>query len=346
MKTKNKKRLDKYTTKTNDKINPFPLDIGEIKFLVVDKNLDYVSGEHIMCRRLKEPNSYFEGIIDRYVVSTGSLYIRTTKFVGNNTLDIYTVSLKNSLYSHSSFVENGCGVLSSDDDCDSSSCFSECHHRGHTGFTGRIGYTGSTGPTGPPGRQGLRGFTGLGDTGPTGATGLTGATGATGSYGEQGPQGPRGFTGLTGATGATGLTGATGTTGKTGATGVTGATGPPGTFSGIVQFTQGTSIPSAANIDDYSLSSQSFFQITGSVASNVNGFSNGLSGRFLIVVNNSSENQTFIEEATSSLASNRFVLGGSDKIIAVNSSITFIYVTNLTVNSVTGQSRWVMTSTT
>jgi len=343
MKTKNKKRLDKYTTKTNDKINPFPLNIGEIKFLVVDKNLDYASGQHIICRRLKEPDSYFEGIIDRYVVSTGSLYVRTTKFVGNNSLDVYTVTLKNTLYSHSSFVENGYGSLSSDDDCDSSSCFSHCHHRGRTGCTGYIGYTGSTGPTGPPGRQGLRGFTGLGNTGPTGATGLTGATGATGPYGQQGAQGARGFTGLTGSTGSSG---STGSTGSTGVTGVTGATGPAGTFSGIVQFTLGTSIPSAANIDDYTLSNQSYFQITGTVASNVNGFDSGLSGRFIIVVNNSTQNQTFIEEATTSLASNRFILGGSNKIIGVNSSITFIYVTNLIVNSVSGQSRWVMTSTT
>lgn len=333
MKTKNKKQLDGYTTKTTDKINPFPLVIGEIKFLVVDKNLRYVSGQHIICRRLKDQNSYFEGMIDRYVISTGSLYIRATNFVGNHTIDIYTVSLKNSTYSHSKLSQND----SSDDDYDTLSDISDCHHRGHTGHTGRtggIGYTGSTGATGPPGRQGLRGFTGLGS---TGVTGLTGATGVTGPYGQQGPQGPRGFTGLTGATGATGATGVTG---------LTGATGPAGSFSGIVQFTEGTSIPSATNIDDYSLSGQSYFKITGSVASNVNGFANGLSGRFLIVVNNTTENQTFIEEATSSLASNRFILGGSDKILAVNSSITFIYVTNLTVDSTSGQSRWVMTSTT
>lgn len=325
LKTKNKKQLDGYTTKTTDKINPFPLVIGEIKFLVVDKNLSYVSGQHIICRRLKDQNSYFEGIIDRYVVSTGSLYIRATNFVGNNILDIYTVSLKNSTYSHGKLSHNEYMISSSDDDCDTLSYNSDCHHRGHTGRTGCIGYTGSTGATGPPGRQGLRGFTGLGS---TGVTGLTGATGVTGPYGQQGPQGPRGFTGLTGPTGATG------------------ATGAPGSFSGIVQFTEGTSIPSATNIDDYSLSEQSYFKITGSVASNVNGFANGLSGRFIIVVNNSSENQTFIEEATSSLASNRFILGGSDKILAVNSSITFIYVTDLTVDSVSGQSRWVMTATT
>ena len=53
-------------------------------------------------------------------------------------------------------------------------------------------------------------------------------------------------------------------------------------------------------------------------------------------------NQTFQQEATSSLAPNRFVLGSANKTVGVNSSITFIYATGLTIGGVASQARWVL----
>ncbi len=307
------KKLDGYTTQTINSINPFYLNIGDIQSCIVDKNLQYVAGQHVKCKKVTDKKCYFKGIVEKYSSYTGLIDIRITHFFGNNSCDIYIIKLNNSCTTGSSD--------SSDSDSDS-----YCHHYNRcTGKTGATGATGLTGATGPPGKQGPRGFTGMGETGDTGATGCTGSTG---SRGTQGPQGPRGFNGETGATGATGSTGAA------------------GSFSGIVAFTGGTPIPSATTIDNYSLSEQSFFQITGTVASNINGFANGISGRFIIIVNNSTKNQTFVQEQISSTASNRFILGVSNKTIGINQSITFIYATNLTVGGVAGQSRWVMTSTT
>ena len=129
-------------------------------------------------------------------------------------------------------------------------------------------------------------------------------------------------------------------------TGPTGPVGPQGVFNGTITFTEGTNIPSAATIDNFSLTDNSFFKLTGTTSSNINGFANGVSGRFIIVVNNTNKNQTFVNEETSSLAQNRFTLGVANKTIGINQAITFIYVTNLTIGGTTGQSRWIMTSTT
>ena len=171
-----------------------------------------------------------------------------------------------------------------------------------------------------------------------GSTGATGQTGATGNTGQTG----------VGSTGATGQTGATGNTGQTGvgSTGATGATGATGTFSGAVTFTEGASIPSAANIDDYNLPNNSFFKISGTTSSNINGFANGVSGQFIVVVNNTNKSHTFFQEATSSAASNRLVLGGPNQGMNVNGTATFVYVTGLTIGGSGSQSRWVMTAST
>jgi len=183
--------------------------------------------------------------------------------------------------------------------------------------------------------------------GPTGPQGLTGSIGATGPQGLSitGPTGPQGLTGPTGPQGFS-ITGATGATGITGATGPQGPIGATGTFSGTVTFSEGPSIPSAANIDNYNLPENSFFKISGTTSSNVNGFANGTSGRLIIVVNNTDKNQTFVQEAVSSTGSNRFVLGVANKTIGVNQSASFIYVTGLTVGGTGAQSRWVLTATT
>jgi hypothetical protein len=150
----------------------------------------------------------------------------------------------------------------------------------------------------------------------------------------------------TGATGPTGSTGPTGPTGPTGFTGFTGSTGPTGTTAGVITFTEGATITSAVNIDDYALDNNSFFKISGSTASNINGFANGVVGRFIVIVNNTTNNQTIKQEATSSIASNRFVLGISNKTIGQNGSATFIYVSGLTIGGVGSQSRWVLIAST
>ena len=156
-----------------------------------------------------------------------------------------------------------------------------------------------------------------------------------------------GSQGVTGPTGTQGITGPTGTQGVIGLTGPTGTLGPTGaSTTGTLTFTEGTAIPSAANIDNYDISNNSFFKITGTTASTISGLANGVSGRFIIIVNNTDKNQTLQQENTSSLESNRFVLGVSNKTIGVNQTITFIYVTGLTVGGAGSQSRWVMTAST
>ena len=132
-----------------------------------------------------------------------------------------------------------------------------------------------------------------------------------------------------------------------GPTGPTGSIGPTGaSTTGTLTFTEGTSIPSAANVDNFNISNNSFFKITGTTASNISGLANGVSGRFIIIVNNTDKNQTFQQENSSSLGSNRFVLGVANKTIGVNQTATFIYATGLTVGGAGSQSRWVLTSTT
>jgi hypothetical protein len=150
--------------------------------------------------------------------------------------------------------------------------------------------------------------------------------------------------GPTGATGPTGPTGAASTV--PGPTGAKGATGPTGTIQSTINFTEGTNIPSASSLDDYPLSEGAFFKITGATASSITGLSGGISGRFIVVVNNTNKNQTFQQENASSSSTNRLQLGVSNKTIGTNQTATFIYVTGLTVGGSPGQSRWLLTSTT
>jgi hypothetical protein len=111
---------------------------------------------------------------------------------------------------------------------------------------------------------------------------------------------------------------------------------------GTVTLVDGTAIPSASSIDNFNLGDYSFFKITGIVTSNINGFSNGVEGRLIVVLNSIDRNQTFMQEAITSTSSNRFVLGVSNLTLAINRTATFIYSSGLTVNSVSGQSRWVL----
>lgn len=225
--------------------------------------------------------------------------------------------------------------------------------QGRQGIQGTLG-SGTQGTQGTQGEQGIQGIQGTLGSGTQGTQGTQGQQGIQGIQGIQGRQGIQGISGngtqgtqgAQGTVGTQGAQGTQGTQGSLGGQGIQGIQGITGGLTGSITFTEGTSIPSAANIDDYSLDAAAFYKITGTTASNVNGFANGSSGRFIIIANNSNKNQTFAQEATSSAASNRFVLGVANKTIGVNQTATFIYLTGLTVGGAGSQSRWVLTSTT
>lgn len=140
-----------------------------------------------------------------------------------------------------------------------------------------------------------------------------------------------------------GLNGATGPTGPKGQLGPIGPTGPNG-ISGTVILTEGTNIASATNINNYSLSaSASYYQITGTTASTISGFSGGTNGQLITIVNNTDKVQTFSAEDTNSSASNRFFLNNSaTSQLPVNTACQFIYVSGLTISATPGQSRWLL----
>jgi hypothetical protein len=140
-------------------------------------------------------------------------------------------------------------------------------------------------------------------------------------------------------------------TGVQGTQGIQGAQGTQGITGGLtesVTFTEGTSIPSAADIDDCAIGAGVFFKITGTTASTITGFTGGAAGRFIIIVNNADKNQTFSQENSASSASNRLLLGygHASRAISAGHSATFIYMTGLIVGGVGSQSRWVLTATT
>jgi hypothetical protein len=205
--------------------------------------------------------------------------------------------------------------------------------KGNTGATG-LGPTGFTGTTGPTGRSGATGPTGLGSTGPTGHS----STGPTGDS-HTGPTG-HSSTGETGKTGATGYS----------STGTTGATGPAGTFSGF--YSQGTSITLTSNVDNYVLSdTNTAYVITSATTNsyNINGFAGGTVGRYIIIVNDSTHNQTFHNEQNSSTNINRLYMqgsGGATVVVPAGGSISFVYLSGLTLNgTVASTSRWVVVAT-
>ena len=114
----------------------------------------------------------------------------------------------------------------------------------------------------------------------------------------------------------------------------------------MLTLTEGTNIASSLEINDYALSNNSLFKITGSTGSIINGFANGSSGRMIVVINTCNANQTFYNENTNSSADNRFVLGMSQIAIKTNGTITFVYFTGLKIGALTSQSRWVITGNT
>jgi hypothetical protein len=193
---------------------------------------------------------------------------------------------------------------------------------------------------------------GTGTTGPTGSPGIIGSIGPTGPTGMRGIDGTAVNTGATGTTGVVGPTGITGITGPIGSIGLTGPTGPGLGSAGAVIFTEGPSIDMDANLNpspnmnNYLLTDFSFYKLTNASGGyNITGFAGGVSGKFIIIINNTGSNQTFQEENAGSTASNRFVLGVANKTIGINQSCTFIYATGLTISGTPGQARWILTST-
>jgi hypothetical protein len=125
--------------------------------------------------------------------------------------------------------------------------------------------------------------------------------------------------------------------------GFQGNQGFQGGVTATVAFSQGTDIPSSSNIDNYNISAGAFFCLTGTTASTITGFANGVIGRYIVVVNNTNKNQILSQENAASSASNRFVLGVASKAIDVNQTATLIYVGGLTIGGSSNQSRWILT---
>ena len=217
--------------------------------------------------------------------------------------------------------------------------------RGPTGKTGPQGPQGQTGPQGPEGYTGHEG-----PQGPSGQTGSDGLQGPTGYTGTNGIQGPTGYTGTNGIQGPTGSNGQEGPIGLQGTTGPQGPTGLNGSLTGNILLTQGPNINiNTTNTDNYNLMNGYTFYVMeslGSVSSNISGFMGGTSGRMIILINSTDVNQTFLQESTNSLISNRLVIGSPNVVINRNQSIMFLYVNNLVIGSTSGQNRWVMISNT
>ena len=153
--------------------------------------------------------------------------------------------------------------------------------------------------------------------------------------------------------GTAGGTGPVGPPGPPGANGIVGSTGPkgdPGSFTGSLTYAKGININvTDSPVNDYELiGTHSFYLITSSndTPANITGITAGSLGRSLTLVNTSSVIQTFRYEDSRSGEPNRFVLGAANIVVTINRTITFIYVTGLTIGSETNQSRWVMTSST
>ncbi len=218
---------------------------------------------------------------------------------------------------------------------------------GARGFQGLRGLQGPEGPTGPEGYDGPDGPTGY--TGQKGDTGMTGMTGHYGTTGSTGPEGVRGPTGQPGVTGWTGYTGAKGEVGATGPQGIPGPQGPMGLSTNTYTvYNQGNNIVvSSTELSNHYLETNyTYFMITTTIGvpASITGFSNGVNGRMVIIVNNTLNSKTFKEEDTGSFPENRFYLGGADFMLLPNKAITLMYVTNITVNGTSGRNRWIKIS--
>jgi hypothetical protein len=130
-----------------------------------------------------------------------------------------------------------------------------------------------------------------------------------------------------------------------GSTGSTGPTGPSPTTITSLTLTQGPNINLSGittNLNNCNVSDgYSFYTlINASTDVNITGFTGGVIGRILLIINNTGTNQTFKQEETSSTDINRLSLGVSNKTIGTNQTIMFIY------SSISIGNRWIMISST
>jgi hypothetical protein len=130
-----------------------------------------------------------------------------------------------------------------------------------------------------------------------------------------------------------------------GPTGYTGPTGPSSTVANSLILTQGPNINLSTittTLDNCNVSNgYSFYSlVSASKSVNITGFTGGVIGRILIIINNSDYEQIFQEEKQTSTDINRLSLGGSDKTIGTNKTITLIYGT------ISLGNRWIMISST
>jgi hypothetical protein len=143
--------------------------------------------------------------------------------------------------------------------------------------------------------------------------------------------------------------GTPGSTGSTGSNG-TGPTGPQGPVPNVITFTEGPTINmdtnvSAGSLNNYVLGNYSFFKLSNASSGyNVTGFAGGVAGRQMILVNNTQQTHTFQDENTNSTASNRLILQISSRTLGPNQTMTFLYVTGLTVGGNSNQNRWILTA--
>ena len=124
-----------------------------------------------------------------------------------------------------------------------------------------------------------------------------------------------------------------------------GPTGPSPTTITSLTLTQGSNINLSnitTTLDNCNVSDgYSFYGlVSASTSVNITGFTGGVIGRILIIINNSGYQQTFQEEKQTSTDINRLSLGIPDKTIGTNKTITFIY------SSVSVGNRWIMISST
>lgn len=221
--------------------------------------------------------------------------------------------------------------------------------RGCTGYRGQTGYTGCTGN-----RVRSRSHSPRSSLNPYES--ITGPTGQKGQTGEPGPEGQKGQTGELGPTGEQGPQGQPGDQGQTGPPGDQGQTGPQGeqgqngNLTGNIVVTQGPLINIISNnTDNINLTDGYSYYILKSpsqISSTISGFMGGINGRIIYLLNDTETTQTFVEESTNSLLSNRLRLSNPTINIMQNQTITFIYVTNLIISGIPGQNRWVMLSNT
>jgi hypothetical protein len=146
-----------------------------------------------------------------------------------------------------------------------------------------------------------------------------------------------------GPTGEMGPTGPEGMQGQKGLKGDIGPQGIPGEFPGYLVLTQGPDIYLGTNtVNNLDITGDnSFYVLNGISGVTITGLTAMSVGRLVIFINNTTSSILFTPESVSSDTNNRLFLPNSTYVMP-KSSIKFMYVSNLTINGTSEQSRWVM----